>query len=202
MALADTWEVWIRRKTHLADHDHDHPVVHVDTQDPGLAAPDIGGLGLGLVLAPETPSAQRTPGKGMNVTKAEINTDTNVRAPGQVLHQARRTLIRSGGVVRRKTNTAVVRRRGKGREKRRKRKRKGMELPLVLSGENTESSTKPTSTTRPKNFARGFLKSARLTRRPYPRTRSAKNSPFLLKIITQQPSPTRNITTWRRTNDG
>lgn len=39
-------------------------------------------------------------------------------------------------------------------------------------------------TTKPKNSARGFWKSAKSTRRPYPRTRSAKNSLFLLKIIT------------------
>lgn len=116
MALADIWELWIQRETHLVVHD---PLIaHVGTQDPALAAPDINGH----VLAPAAPSAQPTLGKGMNGTKVEINTDTSVRDPGQVLHQVRRTLIRREGVGRRKKSTVVVRRRGKGREKRKTRK--------------------------------------------------------------------------------
>jgi hypothetical protein len=58
----------------------------------------------------------------MNVLKAEKSTDTSVHALVQVLHQVCRILIQSEGVVRRKTSTAVVMRRGKEREKRKKRK--------------------------------------------------------------------------------
>ncbi|OJA20835.1 hypothetical protein AZE42_02497 [Rhizopogon vesiculosus] len=75
MALADTSELWIRRETHLVVHDH--PVAHAGTQDPDLAAPDINGLV--LVLAPAAPTAQRTLGKRMNVTKAEIGTGASRR---------------------------------------------------------------------------------------------------------------------------
>jgi len=116
MVLTDTWELQIRREAHPVDHDH--PAAHVGTQDLGLAAPDTNGH----VLAPAALSAQRTLGKGTNTIKVEIKPERSVRALVQALHQARRTRIRREGAVKRKTNIAVVRRRGKGREREKKRK--------------------------------------------------------------------------------
>ncbi|KAG2153388.1 hypothetical protein DEU56DRAFT_483290 [Suillus clintonianus] len=118
LAIADVWE-WIPKEAHPVGHDP--PFDHVGAQDHGLVAPDISANGQGLAPAPVAPSA-RTLEKGMNVPKREKNTNRNVHAPVQVLYQVCRTLIRSEGVVRRKTSTAVVRRRGKEREKRKKRK--------------------------------------------------------------------------------